>query len=110
MFEIVNLKSPKIGFHHVSIICNIVSPHEVAMAQCGGPEGFKSALARGALKKAYNGAGMELFFFPEDFFSDFIGFSYLDWCIVLTPPFTPKIVRNSTQHSRHASMLLHHPL
>ena len=68
MFEIVNLKSPKIGFHHVSIICNIVSPHEVAMAQCGGPEGFKSALARGALKKAYNGAGMELFFFPEDFF------------------------------------------
>ena len=38
------------------------------MAQCGGPEGFKSALARGALRKAVNAAGCELFFFPEDFF------------------------------------------
>ena len=38
------------------------------MAMCGGPEGFKSALARGALKKAVNAAGCELFFFPEVFF------------------------------------------
>ena len=40
---------------------------EVAMMQCGGPDGFKSALARGAPKKAVNSSGCELFFFPQDF-------------------------------------------